>query len=76
MSNNTWGGRRSGAGFPYRKRLVLDEETARTLRTLLLHRRDLLNKPDMTEEDVVKSLIDAAWYELDQHFQEAAEELP
>jgi hypothetical protein len=73
-NSRNWGGKRSGAGRPYRQRLFLDEETARTLRILLLHKRDLLSKPGLTEEQVVQELVDQAWHELDELFLEKSED--
>ena len=73
-NHNNWGGRRRGAGTP-RRRFLLDRETARSLHILVKHRRALFEKPELTAEDVISSLVEAEWRTLDEHYQEAAEQV-
>lgn len=71
------GGRRPNAGRKRkagRQRIQLSKEAARTLWVLTKHRRALFNKPELTEEEVVTALIEAAWRDLDEAYQEAAEQ--
>lgn len=67
----SWGGARPGAGA-LKKRIHLDTETARRLRTLTRYRRGL--NPAATEEQVVMTLIEHEWQRLDQAFQQAADD--
>jgi hypothetical protein len=64
------GGARRGSG-PHRRRIRLDPETALTLAVLTKHRQAL--NPAMTEEQLVKDLIQAAGHEQDEYYQEASE---
>ncbi len=59
--------------MPYRKRLTLDTATARSLRKLVKWRRSEFGKPDLTEEQVVASLVEQEWQAIDQMYQKAAE---
>lgn len=52
-----WGGRRPGAGRPFRLRIRLSEQDGRDLGTLMKRLRDIRNKPDLSEEDVVGELV-------------------
>lgn len=64
------GGARPGAGRP-RQNLHIGYDRAIELRTLTLHQRGL--NPAATEDQVVEALIERAWRQLDQAFQDAAE---
>ncbi len=70
-SKGNWGGKRPGSGR-LRQRLNFTVEQARLIRLLTRHRRDILNQPDLTEEDTVMSLVENAWHDLDEGYQEAA----
>ncbi len=60
-------GARPGAGRKPgpRKRLELDADTAKSLYQLTRLRRAALSQPDLAEEDVVKSLVDAEWEKVE-----------
>ncbi len=61
---NRRGGSRPNAGRKRkqgRQRLELDNEAARNLYLLTKYRRSLFDKPDMTEEQVVASLVKDEW---------------
>ena len=64
------GGARKGSG-PHRRRLHLDKATAHSLSILTKQRQEV--NPAVTEEQIVSELIQAAWQELDQDYQEASE---
>jgi len=64
------GGARPGSG-PHRRRLHLDKVTAHSLSILTKQRQEL--NPLVTEEQIVSELIQAAWQELDQEYQEAGD---
>lgn len=74
-----WGGKRPGSGRrrkPGRQRLELEPEAAKDLYRLTKYLRALYGNKELTEEDVVKSLVDKAWQEiLDAHESESIEEL-
>ncbi len=57
------GGTRPGAGRRPgpRRRLELDTATATSLYQLTKLRRATLNQPEMSEEDVVRALVEAEW---------------
>ena len=64
------GGKRRGAGrLP--QVFHLSKEAARSLAVLTSHRRDL--NPCLTSLEVLEDLIDQAWQELDEHYQQSAE---
>lgn len=75
--SNSWGGKRPGQGRKPGKKarvyLHLSEAGAKSLFLLTKHRRALLGKPELTEEQLVEELVDAAWREVEQEYQEAAE---
>lgn len=52
-----WGGRRPGAGHPFRRRLKLSDEGGRNLAQLTRAWRAERNKPALREEDVVEELV-------------------
>lgn len=71
-----WGGKRPNQG---RKRgtkarvyLRLADEDAKSLYLYTKHQRALLNKPELTEEEIVGEWARQAWRELDRMYQEAA----
>jgi hypothetical protein len=66
------GGPRKGAGR-YRQRLAFSVKDAREIYRLLKHRRGLCSRPDMTEEELIMSLVEREWQEIDQAYQKAAE---
>lgn len=75
--SNGWGGKRPNPG---RKRgtkarvyLHLSQEDAQSLYLYTKHQRALLNKPELTEEEVVGEWARQAWREIDQAYQEAQE---
>jgi hypothetical protein len=68
--SSSWGGARNGAGR-LKQNIHLDRETARALAILTGQRRSL--SPNITEDQVVASLIEQAWHELDEIYQEHAE---
>jgi hypothetical protein len=71
MSNSNRGGRRSGAGrLP--QVFHLHKDRARELAILTGQKRAL--QPNVTEQQVLEELIHAAWYELDQYYQQLAEQ--
>lgn len=55
-----WGGRRAGAGRPFRQRLKLSITGGRNLRLLVERWREARNNPTLREEDVVEELIQSA----------------
>ena len=61
------GGKRPGAGRKPgpRKRLELDADTATSLYQLTKLRRATLSQPELSEEDVVKSLVEAEWEKVE-----------
>ncbi len=63
------GGARKGSG-PHRRRIRLDPATAHSLAVLTKQRQSF--NPAVTEEQIVSELIQAAWQELDQEYQENA----
>ncbi len=63
------GGARPNSG-PHRRRIRLDAATAHSLAVLTKQRQSF--NPAATEEQIVKELIEAAWQELDQEYQENA----
>lgn len=73
------GGRRPGAGRPAINEPVttvtLSEVARQELRILTLHRRQLSGNSRLSQRAVVQQLIHAAWVELDEATQAAAEEL-
>lgn len=71
-STNTHGGQRKNAGPP-RQNMHLDMETAKELRLLTRHRRAILGKPELTEEDIVTYLVRREWDKIDEAYQRAAE---
>jgi hypothetical protein len=61
------GGRRPGAGrLP--QVFHLSKDAARSLSILTGHKQAL--RPDVTEQQVLEELIDAAWHKLDEYYQE------
>jgi hypothetical protein len=60
-----WGGRRPGAGRPFRKRLRLSDEDGRALGLLTRHLRDSRSQPDLREEDVVGELVREALQKIE-----------
>jgi hypothetical protein len=71
MKSKNWGGARNGAGR-LKQNIHLEPETARALAILTGQRRSL--SPNITEDQIVASLIEQAWHELDEQYQEKAEE--
>jgi hypothetical protein len=66
------GGSRSKAGrLP--QVFHLKKEAARELSILTGHKQAL--RANITEQEVLEELIHAAWYDLDQHYQEMAQEV-
>lgn len=74
--SNSWGGKRPGQGRKPGKKarvyLHLSPASAKSLFLLTKHQRAFLSKPDLTEEEVVSGLVDAAWQEVEQEYQKAA----
>jgi len=70
--NDKRGGARRGAGGLVRN-LHLDEETARELRIITLHRRALTNNPALQPVDIVTQLIHGLWLTYDAMIQETEE---
>ncbi|SRR6266478_35377 len=56
QNNKRRGGRRPGSGR-HRRRIYLNDETAKTLAELLRHQRHHLNRPELTADEVVRDLI-------------------
>jgi hypothetical protein len=52
-----WGGRRPGAGRPFRLRLRLSEQDGRDLATLTKRLREIRDQPDQREEDIIGELV-------------------
>jgi hypothetical protein len=69
MGSSTSGNRSARRGSKPRQRLTLSKEAASHLRTLIA-----LRQVPTTEEAFVEDLIAAAWHEIDQEYQQAAEE--
>lgn len=59
----SWGGARVGAGR-YRQRIALDTHTARLL--ALLKKSYQRITPDITEEQILATLITQAWHTVEQ----------
>lgn len=66
--SENWGGARPRSG-PRRRRLQLTAKQAQSLYLLTKHRRALLNRPELTEEEVISGLVDAAWSEIEQDYE-------
>ncbi len=76
--SNRRGGSRVGAGRKrgIRKRLELNDETAKDLYRLTKYRRALFAHSDLSEEQVVGQLIDAAWKAVQQSLEVIEEVQP
>ncbi len=59
--SENWGGQRPGAGRSIRLRLALNRDAATSLHLLTKHQRAALGKPDLTEEEVVSTLVEREW---------------
>jgi hypothetical protein len=69
--SNNRGGRRARAGrLP--QVFHLRKEAARELAILTSHKQTL--RTDTTEQQVLEELIHAAWYDLDQYYQDKQED--
>lgn len=61
----TSGNRTDRRGRRYRRNLHISPTAAQSLRILTLNARGVRNRDDLTEEQIVEELIEAAWRELD-----------
>jgi hypothetical protein len=62
--SKSWGGKRTGAGRPFRQRLRLSEPGGRELADLTKRLRKARNSPDLREEEIVEELIHEALQKL------------
>lgn len=58
--NKQWGGRRAGAGRPFRQRLRLSEQGGRNLAQLTKRWREARKNSELSEEAIVEELIQTA----------------
>lgn len=73
MADGGEGGARIGAGR--RPQLFhIGKDAARALRNITGHKR--MWQPDLTEQQVLEALIEDAWREIDEQYQENAEKAP
>ncbi len=72
-SNRKHGGTRKGAGRKVRLNLHFEYKDAHTIHVLTQHQRLALGRPDLSEEQVINELAKAAWQEIEQDVEEAAE---
>lgn len=68
------GGSRNGAGR-YKQNIRISLDAARSLRVLMLRARSARERPELTEDELVEELIEAAWREYDQGIQVAVDEV-
>ena len=67
------GGQRKNAGRKVRLNLHFSIEDAKSIRQLTKHRRAESGNRELTEEQVVIDLVEAAWQEIIDHYEEGAE---
>lgn len=59
---------------PPKQNLRISKDAAQSLRVLTLNARGVRNRVDVSEEQIVEELIEAAWRELDATYQAGADE--
>jgi len=70
-NNNTHGGPRKGAGRKVRQNLHFTLKDAREIYRLLKVRRGIAS--EMTEEQLIMSLVEQEWQAIDRMYQQVAE---
>jgi len=71
------GAREPGPGKklgPHKRNLHISEDAAASLRVLLLVARGARERPDLTEDEIVEELIEAAWRAYDAEISAAADQ--